>query len=254
LLYYRNRMLRGDDVATLQRKLGALGFDAGRVDGIFGPHTQEALRDFQRNTGQTVDGVCGPGSLEMLSRVGTRGETNGQEVVAELRERERLREAPRTLRDRRIIVGETGGLAALVDGTRRMLSRSGAVVMTLHDPDESSQAGQANALKGEVYLGLRLDIDEAGCSTAYFLGYHGVSSEGGRRLAETVQATLPPALGISDRGVQGMRIPLLRETRMPAVLIDLGPATVVVERGQQVAAALREALRIWVSDPCSDDR
>ena len=36
LLYYRNPMLRGDDVATLQRQLGALGFDAGRVDGIFG--------------------------------------------------------------------------------------------------------------------------------------------------------------------------------------------------------------------------
>ena len=38
LLYYTSPMLRGDDVAELQRRLSALGFDAGRVDGIFGEH------------------------------------------------------------------------------------------------------------------------------------------------------------------------------------------------------------------------
>ena len=37
LLYLTSPMLRGDDVAELQLRLGALGFDAGRVDGIFGP-------------------------------------------------------------------------------------------------------------------------------------------------------------------------------------------------------------------------
>jgi N-acetylmuramoyl-L-alanine amidase len=250
LLYYRSRMLRGDDVATLQRKLGALGFDAGRVDGIFGARTHDALSDFQRNTGLTVDGVCGPGTLQVLSRVGTRAD--GQDVVGELRERERLRGAPRTLRDRRIVVGEGGGLAALVDGTRRMLVRTGAIVVTLHDPDESSQAGQANALEGEVYLGLRLDTAGPGCSTAYFLGYNGVSSEGGRQLAETVQATLPRLLGIPDKGAHGMRLPILRETRMPAVVIELGPPAVVVERSTQVASAIREALSCWVSAPYAD--
>ncbi len=35
-LYLRRPMLRGDDVADLQRRLSALGFDSGRVDGIFG--------------------------------------------------------------------------------------------------------------------------------------------------------------------------------------------------------------------------
>ncbi|MGZ7087798.1 MAG: peptidoglycan-binding domain-containing protein, partial [Ilumatobacteraceae bacterium] len=60
LLYLRSPMLRGDDVAELQRGLGALGFDAGRVDGILGPTTERALRDFQRNAGLTTDGVCGP--------------------------------------------------------------------------------------------------------------------------------------------------------------------------------------------------
>src|SRR5690606_14136395 len=39
LLCLRSPMIRGDDVAELQLRLSKLGFDAGRVDGIFGPAT-----------------------------------------------------------------------------------------------------------------------------------------------------------------------------------------------------------------------
>lgn len=249
LLYYKRPMQRGDDVANLQRGLGALGFDAGRVDGIFGPETDAALRDFQRNVGLAVDdGILGPKTLKMLLRVSTR--SNPREVVAEIRERQRLREAPRTLTGRRVVVGETGGLAALADSIRRVLVRAGSSVVTLHDPDESVQASQANRLQGDVYIGLRLELDAPGCTTAYFMGYSGGSSEGGRRLAEAVQAAVPMALGIPDRGVNGMRLTVLRETRMPAVVVELGPPVVVVEHGVDVAAALARALRAWVCDPC----
>lgn len=251
LLYYKRPLLRGDDVAELQRRLGALGFDAGRVDGIFGVQTNLALRDFQRNVGLTVDdGILGPETLRMMLRVS--GRAHGSDVVAEIRERHRLREAPRTLIGRRVVVGETGGLSALADSVRRSLARSGCTVYTLHDPDESAQAGQANRLNGEVYLGLRLESDVVGCATAYFVGYSGIGSEGGRQLADAVQSTLPSALGIADRGVRGMRLPVLRETRMPAVLVELGPPTVVVEHGVTVAGALARALARWVSAPCDE--
>jgi N-acetylmuramoyl-L-alanine amidase len=252
LLYYRRRMLRGDDVATLQRLLGSLGFDAGRVDGIFGPLAHDALCDFQRNTGLIVDGICGPETLKSLLRLRTRA--NAEDVVAEVRERLRLQDAPRTLRQKRIIVGESGGLAALADSARRVLSRTGAIVATLHDPDESVQAAQANALNAEVYVGLRLDPDRSGCATSYFVGYNGVSSEGGRCLATTIQETMPGALGIPDLGAHGMRLPVLRETRMPAVLVELGPSSVVVERAAEVATAIGEALAAWVFHPCDDSR
>ncbi len=250
-LYYKRPALRGDDVAELQRHLGALGFDAGRVDGIFGPQTDLALKDFQHNVGLAVDdGILGPETLRMLLRVS--GRANGTDVVAEVRERLRLREAPRTLIGRRVVVGETGGLAALADRVRRALARSGCSVFTLHDPDESAQAGQANRLSGEVYLGLRLESEAPGCGTDYFVGYNGIGSEGGRRLAETVQAVLPAVLAIPDRGVRGMRLPVLRETRMPAVLIELGPPSVAVEHGVTVASALSRALALWVSSPCDE--
>lgn len=45
---------RGDDVAILQRKLNLI------ADGIFGPITDEAVREFQKSHSLTVDGIVGP--------------------------------------------------------------------------------------------------------------------------------------------------------------------------------------------------
>ena len=51
LLFLTSPNLRGDDVAELQSRLGRLGFDCGRVDGILGPSTARALEEFQSNCG-----------------------------------------------------------------------------------------------------------------------------------------------------------------------------------------------------------
>ena len=45
---------RGGDVATLQHALNLI------ADGIFGPITDEAVRDFQRTHNLAVDGIVGP--------------------------------------------------------------------------------------------------------------------------------------------------------------------------------------------------
>src|SRR5689334_3930069 len=89
-LYFRQPMLRGDDVTELQRQLNSLGFDAGREDGILGPDTEIALRQFQRNAGTTADGVFGPATLGAMQRVSSLAAGS----VASVREREELR-APR---------------------------------------------------------------------------------------------------------------------------------------------------------------
>lgn len=58
-LYLTRPFMRGDDVAALQRRLNALGFDAGREDGIFGPAGYDAVRSFQREYGIAEDGMFG---------------------------------------------------------------------------------------------------------------------------------------------------------------------------------------------------
>ena len=242
-LYRRTPMLRGDDVAVLQQRLSALGFDTGRVDGIFGDRTSAALGEFQRNVGLPVDGIAGASTVSELLRFGTRHDDT--ELVTSVRDREQLRQSPRTLADRRVAIGEEGGLDATVAALRRLLVTEGAVVTTHHHPDGSIQASEANAGAAEVYIGLRLDAGERHCSTAYYAGYR-YSSPGGRRLAELLQGTLSASLGLPDEGSRGMSIPLLRETRMPAVICEISPATVVVEQAAAIARAIVDALAEWV--------
>jgi N-acetylmuramoyl-L-alanine amidase len=245
-LYLHAPMFRGDDVADLQQRLSALGFDTGRVDGIFGGLTSSALADFQRNVSLPVDGILGASTLLELKRVMPRHAE--PELVSSVRDRERLRQAPRTLLGRRLAIGEEGGLDVLVTAVRRHLVATGAEVVPLLHPDGSLQAAAANAADVEAYIGLRLDPDRTRCSASYYSGYS-YESAGGRRLAELLQSLAAAALGIPADGVRGMSLPVLRETRMPAVICEVGPPAVVVARAGVLAQAIVEALTIWAVTP-----
>jgi len=247
LLYLRQPMLRGDDVAALQRHLGALGFDAGRVDGIFGSRTESALNEFQRNAAVTVDGVCGPASLKVLERLGAR--VAERQPVAVVRELERLRHTPRTLAGSHIALAGAGGMHAAAQATARGLAAAGATVALLSQLDASEQAQEANTSGADVFVGLVLDAASTGCSSAYYAG-HRFESPAGRRLAELIQSAVPHALGIADLGAHGMALASLRETRMPAVLCELGPPPVVVVGTARLAEVLAEVLAAWVAEPC----
>jgi N-acetylmuramoyl-L-alanine amidase len=245
-LYHRRPMLRGDDVADLQRRLSSLGFDTGRVDGIFGDQTASALAEFQRNTGLPADAIVGASTLRELRRVTPRH--IDPQLVSVVRDRERMRQAPRTLLGRHIAVGEEGGIDPVVTALRRRLRSEGAVVVPVLHPDGSAQAEQANTAGVEVYLGLRVDPERAGCTAAYYAGYE-YESAGGRRLAELVQALGAAALGVAASGARGMSLAVLRETKMPAVVCEVGPAPLVVQRSAALAQALAEALTAWAVTP-----
>jgi len=59
---------RGSAVRDLQSKLRQLGYNIS-VDGIYGPQTAAAVRDFQRKYGLAVDGIAGPQTLSKLNQV-----------------------------------------------------------------------------------------------------------------------------------------------------------------------------------------
>lgn len=52
---------RGNEVKALQEKLNL------KADGIFGPLTKEAVKDFQRSNGLEVDGIVGANTLSKLN-------------------------------------------------------------------------------------------------------------------------------------------------------------------------------------------
>ncbi len=243
LLYQTAPMTRGDDVGELQARLGRLGFLASRVDGIFGPRTAAALVDFQRNAGLTTDGICGPETVAALDRLRNRPL---HPVKGGVVEREELRTAPPRLAGRRIVVGDTGGLAALAAATERALAAVGAVAAVCAHPDQSAQAAEANRFGAEVYLGLALGV-EPGCTCAYY-ATPDYESVGGRRLAELVATEVAAGLDLAGRAT-GMRLPVLRETRMPAVLCELGPPSRVVEGTPDLVINLRGAVTAWAEGP-----
>ncbi len=241
-------MMRGDDVAELQLRLGKLGFAAGRVDGIFGPATQSAVGEFQRNAGLVGDEVCGPETAAALRRLETRA---GSATVTGVRERDQLRRRASESRNLKVAVGTTGELHPIVTGLASELGRSGDQVLLL-DGAWSKQADASNEFGADVYIGLVLS-DEPVVEAAYF-SVPGYESQGGRLLAERIISELPAAPGWSVGAIQGLRLPILRETRPPAVVLTLGTPDTVDDQTPLVVAALHRALMGWAHDPLLTNR
>ena len=240
-LHLTSPNLRGDDVADLQSNLARLGFDCGRVDGIFGPRTARALEDFQSNCGVTSDGVCGPETLRILIRVS--GQTGSGPGVGAVRERERLRAGFESVATCRVVLGQFGGLSALTRTLARELRQRGATVMSLDEPDAVTQAIAANHFGASVYIGFEGHTEPS--AIVHYYQVPAFESVGGRELAELIAEQLAEVPAMVP-AVSGMRLPVLRETRMPAVLMTLGPIRAVTDATPQLAAAVLQALDLWI--------
>jgi N-acetylmuramoyl-L-alanine amidase len=237
-------MLRGDDVAELQLQLGALGFDAGRVDGIFGPTTRTALLEFQQNTGLVTDEVCGPDTVSALARLQPRGGTTS---VAGVRERHRLRTRQPAL-TQRIALAHLGEAEAVLGAIGVELRDAGASVAVLGGSDWSELANRINTFDAELALAVSVG-EGTGCEASYFEtpGFHSV---GGSHLAHLVADELPVNPKWPLITVIGKRAPILRETRAPTVALRMGPIDQVIQQRHLVATALARAITRWTAEPC----
>lgn len=252
MLYFRQPMLRGDDVAELQRRLNALGFDAGREDGILGDQTADAIVEFQRNAGLASDGICGSATVAALHRLGTLA--NGS--VATVREREILRRGPHHLHGRRVYVLATPGFDTLGDAVARGLVNVGAdAVLDNTGDDESFVAGEANRFGADLFLALRSgETDE--CRAAYFASGR-FRSEAGYRVARAVQEELAAFFPASSEPC-GRAYALLRETRMAAVVCelvargDIDGMRRLVARAGDVGRAIVAGVRRGIEEPPDD--
>jgi peptidoglycan hydrolase-like protein with peptidoglycan-binding domain len=68
-------------VRKLQRRLRSLGHRPGRIDGLYGPQTAEAVARFQRARGLAADGVAWPRTRRAIMRTGHGEPTRARKVA-----------------------------------------------------------------------------------------------------------------------------------------------------------------------------
>lgn len=230
-LYLRYPSFRGDDVRMLQSALNLLGFDAGREDGILGARTASAVQDFQRNVGLPPDGIVGASTSLALRRLRPSGAGPGHAAV---REGEALRRLEATLKGARIALDSPRAEPEAVEGTilvralEEELTRRGAAPFVLAADkaaaSDSDLARAANLAGAEVLVRIDPSItDNSGDSgiAVFYYGREGWHSQAGLRLAELMMKAVEPEPYLRDRGSHARSLPILRETRMPAVQVEL---------------------------------
>jgi N-acetylmuramoyl-L-alanine amidase len=249
LSYVVGNPLTGDDVQLLQRRLQELGFNVGRVDGVFGPHTLEALREFQRNVGLPADGTCGPATFKALAGLAplvTGGSPDS------LRAAEAIRRAGPSLPGKVVVVDPGHGgsdrgvvgngleeadvaldLAARVEGR---LAATGVQAYLTRGPgrsgvhgvlDDRTRAEFANATGADLVISLHCDAHrnpEASGVATYYYGndQHGAFSAIGDRFAGLIQREIVARTEFVNLGAHPKTWDLLRYTRMPAVRVEVG--------------------------------
>ncbi len=232
LLYLTSPHLRGDDVEQLQVRLARLGFNCGKADGIFGPLTAQGLSEFQQNYGLEIDGICGPLTLKAMERIG--GQSGDGPGVFAVREDE----LSRTMNEESlsVVVGAFDGMHPLAMNVARVLRKRGYRVLIVESSDHHRHALAANSFKADLYVGL----DESSEPSASFYRTESFSSPAGERIATLLTERLAPRPSL-----RGVRHPVLRETRMPAVLVGFIPPL-----GDLVHSAetLAETVETWWSE------
>ncbi len=236
-------MLRGDDVADLQQSLNHVGFDCGRPDGIFGPLASRAVLDFQRNSGLTPDGICGAQTVRTLRLVSEKSGTGPG--VASIREAE-TRSGPSSIGGLRLVVGQFGGLSSITRTVARSLRERGATVMSTDEYEAAAQAAAANRFGANAYVGF--EAHPAQRSIISYFAVPSFESVGGRVLASHIVDELDDVLETRPE-LAGLRLPVLRETRMPAVLCSVGPVRSVVDRTNHLSEAVTRAVAAWSHAP-----
>src|SRR5687768_16033738 len=212
MLYLRRPPMRGDDVRELQMRPNALGFDAGKQDGIFGRATHEAVREFQHNLGRPADGIAGHETFEALNRLRRR---IGPGSKAELRERI-ARELGGGLEGRAVFLDpghggrDTGAVTSpgipesyvvyrVAEAAAEHLGRAGARPLfsraVQQGPEVDRRCESANASGADLAVSFHFACRQEPGPTIAFWSVERTQSQMGRELAETMGDVLRPRLG-----------------------------------------------------------
>ena len=229
-------LMRGDDVAQLQSRLVEMGFNCGRVDGIFGPLTESAVKEFQKSVGSKIDGQCGPSTVMAMVRLMKIVSGGAPQQLRE--EVSRANKGP-SLANKVVVLDPTSDssdvasaitfdIAQRLEG--RLIALGVAVFLTrsaMSHPSEAERIITANTAGADLVLSLNIDNykneSAHGVATCYYgSDAHGVHSVVGERFATLVQREICARTDLLNCRTHAKTWDLLRLTKAPTVRIDLG--------------------------------
>lgn len=237
LLYLRQPPFRGADVTELQRMLNDLGFDPGAVNGLFDGRTARAVEDFQRNAGLNVDRAVDDGVFKVLKTYAAQSlgthqmpDKEGGYFAEDLFDGTIVVDAARGGRRDRGYVCPDGmaeadlNLAVALELAQILPARE--VLLTRNDDEEVSapdRAFLANSAGAKMVLSVRHAhhaTPTARGTASFFFERLGYRSHRGHMAAAYVQRGVSQALGTADIGEFGRSYDILRETNIPAVVLE----------------------------------
>jgi N-acetylmuramoyl-L-alanine amidase len=246
--------MRGDDVAALQARLTEMGFHCGRVDGIFGPMTEAAVKEFQKSVGVVVDGKCGPATIIGLLRL-TKIVSGG--APAALRESALQKNRGPALANKVVVIDPGSNdyekeivydIAQRLEG--RLLALGASVFLTRgtqNNPAEAERIAFTNKSGADLLISLHIDSHtnpEAHGVATFFYGndQHGVHSIVGERFASLVQRELCARTDFLNCRAHAKTWDSLRLTSAPAVRVDLGYITNEGDAARLARAEFRDTV------------
>ena len=238
LIYVRQPPFRGADVTELQRMLNDLGFDPGAVNGLFDERTARATEEFQRNAGLTEDGAVDDEVFKVLRTYATQTlgthqfpDKNGGYFPEDLFSGTIVVDAAHGGRDKGYVCPGAPGLteadlnlavaqelAQILPAREVLLTRSGD-----EEVSNSDRAYLANSSAAKMVISIHhahYQTKEAEGTASFYFSRLGYQSHRGRMAAAYVQKGVSQVLETLDIGEFGRSYDILRETNIPAVVLE----------------------------------
>ena len=257
-------VMRGDDVSNLQARLIQMGFNCGKVDGVYEITTENAVKEFQKSVGILSDGRCGPATLISLMRL---AKTVSGGAPSALRESINHSVRSPALANKVIVIDPSWGgeftgesangvneseivfdLAQRLEG--RLIALGVNVILTRsanNSPLEKDRIKVANSVNADLVIALKVDSyknEKANGVATYFYGREdkGVRSVVGERFANLIQREICARTDLLNCHTHGKSWDLLRLTVAPTIRIDLGYLSNPQDARRLSIAAFRDQL------------
>ncbi|MDY7224138.1 peptidoglycan-binding protein [Halalkalibacterium halodurans] len=235
-------------VIQLKKDLAEVGFPvSGSPTEYFGSVTESQVKAFQRAYGLTADGIVGSATYSKLDEVLLNGTTLPSN---------------KALSGRTIVVdpghggSDPGAIAnglqekvVALDISKRLetkLKAQGATVIMTRStdvyPSLTDRVNIANSSGADAFISIHLNAatsTSANGTETYWNSAHAATSS--RSLATNIQQELVRAINTNNRGVKEANFQVIRDTRIPSVLVEVGFLTNPTEANRMKSASFLDS-------------